>query len=150
MNRELLHLDKVETVLDYGCGQSRLVDWLARMNDATATRFDPAVPEHATPPTGRFDAVIDTDILEHIPEEDVDDFLRKIRALTDNAYFNVSVREAIAILPNGGNVHCTVKESKWWGQKIANTFGLARRASSNDVTSLAWVTWKKIARTALF
>lgn len=142
VQRELMHLDQVESILDYGCGQSRLVDWVAKMNNAEARRYDPAIPAYDAPPTQPVDAAICTDVLEHIPEEDVDDFLGKIRALTPNAYFNVSIREAIEILPNGENAHCTVKPAKWWGEKIANVFGFARRTSSNDGTSVTWVTWK--------
>ncbi len=141
VQRELLHLDKVDSILDYGCGQSLLVDWVAKMNDAQARRYDPAIPAHDTPPTDPVDAVICTDVLEHIPEEDVSEFLGKIRALTPHAYFNVSVREAIEILPNGENAHCTVRPAKWWGGQIAKVFGMARRASSNDGTSVTWVTW---------
>lgn len=141
VQRELMHLDKRDVLLDYGCGQSRLIDWLAKMNDAKGLRFDPAIPAYDTPPSGPVDAVICTDVLEHIPEENVIEFLGKIRTLTGNAYFNVSVREAFENLPNGENAHCTVKPAKWWGQKIANTFGVARRASSNDPTAVTWVTW---------
>ncbi len=142
VQRELMHLGKIDKILDYGCGQSSLVDWVAKMNDAEAVRYDPAIPQFSTPPTDPVDAAICTDVLEHIPEEDVPDFLGKIRALTPNAYFNVSVRAAIEILPNGENAHCTVRPAKWWGEAIAKEFGFARRASSNDSTSVTWVTWR--------
>ena len=95
VQRELMHLPKVERVLDYGCGQSRLIDWLGKVNDTEAVRYDPAIPDYATKPTGKFDAAVCTDVLEHIPEEDVVDFLKNVKSLTDNAYFNVSVRTAI-------------------------------------------------------
>jgi len=145
VQRELRHLPPIQSVLDYGCGQSLLVDWIAKINDAAAFRYDPAIPDFSEHPTQPVDLVICTDVLEHISEEDVDDFLQKIRNLTDNAYFNVSIREAIEVLPNGENAHCTVRLAKWWGQKIADTFGFARRAASNDSTAVTWVTWREMA-----
>ena len=78
VQRELMHLPKVERVLDYGCGQSRLIDWLGKVNDTEAVRYDPAIPDYATKPTGKFDAAVCTDVLEHIPEEDVVDFLKNV------------------------------------------------------------------------
>ncbi|MGB1236361.1 MAG: methyltransferase domain-containing protein [Planktomarina sp.] len=143
VQRELMYLDTVDTILDFGCGQSRLVDWLAKMSDAQGLRYDPAIPAYDTKPTVPCDAVVCTDVLEHIPEENVISFLQDIRAITQNAYFNVSIRAAIEILPNGENAHCTVKPADWWGQKIADVFGFARRSSSNDSTAVTWVTWRK-------
>lgn len=142
IQRELDHLTPIATILDYGCGQSRLVDWLAAINRARGLRYDPAIPSHAAFPVGPVDVVICTDVLEHVPETDIDALLAGIRMLTRHAYFNISLRQAIEILPNGENAHCTVKSATWWGQRIADRFGFARKAHGNDKTSVTWVTWQ--------
>ena len=128
------------TILDYGCGRSRLVDWLAAITGAEARRFDPAIPEFEAPP-GPADLVICTDVLEHIPEEDVDGFLAGLRALSERAYFNVSTREAVEVLPSGENANVTVRRPPWWRRRLLAHWPVARRAHSHDPTAATFVTW---------
>lgn len=142
VQRELLHLPQVKRVVDFGCGQSRLIDWVGTLNGAEAVRYDPAIPAHSTMPDGPFDAVICTDVMEHVDAPDIPFVLGQIKSLSPNAYFNISIRPAIEVLPNGENAHTTVQPLAWWGNAIADTFGYARRASSNDNTSVTIVTWK--------
>ena len=103
------------TMLDYGCGKAQFHD--ASWN---AVKYDPAIPEFSTRPTGRFDLVISTDVLEHIPEEHIENTIADIFNYSDRWVFvSVCCREAKEILPNGMNAHATVKHESWWKDKFS-------------------------------
>ncbi len=102
-------------VLDYGCGKGALISALsARYPGIEFLGFDPAVPGRETLPQGRFDLVINTDVLEHIPEASLPTVIETISKLTDHAYFNLHHALAKTVLPNGQNAHCTVKPPEWY------------------------------------
>ena len=133
----------VKTILDYGCGQSRGVDWLAKRNDATAYRYDPAIPEYAMLPADRADLVISTDVLEHIPEPHLEDVLSQMRAISPYAFINVSVVPALEILPNGDNAHCTVRAPEWWEDRLRRHYNMVMRIRGySSLTSATFVTWE--------
>ena len=69
-----LHIDDLikdtvaETLLDFGCGKAEIYtenDWHWPM----PTLYDPAIPEYSELPSGTFHGVLSTDVLEHVPEE---------------------------------------------------------------------------------
>lgn len=65
-----------------------------------------------------------TDMMEHIPEERVDDTLAAIRAcVTRDAYFNVSLRkDGMGRLIND-TLHMTVRPLQWWLDAFARHWG---------------------------
>jgi hypothetical protein len=86
--------------------------------------YDPAVPENASFPAGRFDGVICIDVLEHCAEADIPWIVAEIFAAADKFVFaNVASYPAKKDLPSGENAHCTQREPKWWQ-------GLLRRVSA--------------------
>ena len=119
-------------ILDFGCGQSRLVDWLAAIHGATPLRYDPAIPAHATRPKGPVEFVICNDVMEHIPEENVDHILGEIRALSPNCFFAIDCFSAGTTLPNGENAHCTVQPPRWWRLRIEAQFPRVRRVRNHS------------------
>ena len=105
----------IETMLDYGCGkaQNHPTYWKAH-------KYDPAIPEYSNKPDTKFDLVISTYVLEHIPEEFIDDILSEIFSYaTKFVFLTICCREAREILPNGMNAHATVKPKEWWNAKLA-------------------------------
>ena len=101
---------KIVTMLDYGCGK-------AQHHDATwgAYKYDPAIPEFEQKPATTFDLVISTDVLEHIPYEDLPMVIRDIFSYANKwVFISVCCREAREILPNGMNAHATVMSQKAW------------------------------------
>jgi 2-polyprenyl-3-methyl-5-hydroxy-6-metoxy-1,4-benzoquinol methylase len=54
-------------VLDYGGGNGTFSPVLRDAGFPVAVTFDPMVPEHATPPEGRFDLVTSFETMEHLP-----------------------------------------------------------------------------------
>ena len=74
---DLIFDTKAETLLDFGCGKGDVYevnDWDWPM----PTLYDPAIPEHDELPDGTFHGVLSTDVLEHIPEEQVPDIIGQI------------------------------------------------------------------------
>jgi hypothetical protein len=111
-----------KTLLDYGAGKGAgyegegqtgrsLPDWAG----VDVTLYDPAYAPFSADPDGQFDAVISTDVLEYIPEEDIlwvlDDMFRRARSFV---YVNVACYPAANTLSNGENAHCTVLPPEWW------------------------------------
>jgi hypothetical protein len=114
---------KPKRVLDYGCGQSSLIDVLKREYPKIEfEKYDPAIEEYSEEPNGKYDFVICTDVLEHIPEEYLDEIIINIKNISDKIFFNISTKIAIWTLPDGTNCHKTVKDSSWWFEKISKYF----------------------------
>ena len=135
-------LGTISSILDYGCGRSRLVDWLAKINDATPFRYDPAIPEYATLQRAKFDLIVNTDVLEHIPSEDLPVILNHIASLSSNVYFNIATAPASAVLPNGENAHATVRPAEWWCDLLSSHFSVVRQVAAWRSQRCSFVTWK--------
>lgn len=114
--RNLVSKKNPQSVLDYGCGQSRLYTQITGPD--IIDRYDPAIPGIDHIPRDHYDLVLCTDVLEHVPEEEVDNVLRELKSLGDTVYLVISCDLAAEILPNGQNAHCTVKSQTWWGKKL--------------------------------
>ena len=119
-----------KTVLDYGSGKGILyrtdIDAKAEADRPhpkpreiwgidEITCYDPGVPEFSEFPSGTFDGVICSDVLEHVPEEDIGWFVDGLFALADKFVFAfASCYAAEKTLPNGENCHVTLKPPEWW------------------------------------
>jgi 2-polyprenyl-3-methyl-5-hydroxy-6-metoxy-1,4-benzoquinol methylase len=115
--QNLIDKIKPQSVLDYGCGQSDLYKLLRGVG--RVVRYDPAIAGIDTLPEGEFDLVLCTDVMEHIPEDTVDEVLEDLHRLGKTVYVVISCIEAYAKLPNGENAHTTVKRPEWWAQRIS-------------------------------
>jgi Methyltransferase domain len=88
------------------------------------TCYDPGVPEFSTLPTGKFDAVICCDVMEHVPEHAVKETLATIFSLAKKfVFFVITTAPAKKELPDGRNCHVTVKPEEWWLDQIAEAKG---------------------------
>jgi hypothetical protein len=131
--RTLIQATGSRTVLDYGCGKAGIhkAKTLVLPNGASSgplhdywggvkvALYDPGVAEYSKLPQGHFDGVISTDVLEHIPEEDIPWVLREFFDYADRFVFaNIASYPAKKILPNGWNAHVTVKDASWWRLQI--------------------------------
>jgi 2-polyprenyl-3-methyl-5-hydroxy-6-metoxy-1,4-benzoquinol methylase len=128
------HMDRIaqlaqssgaKTLLDYGCGKGRQYTekHIHERWGIMPTLYDPAVEEWSEKPRGRFDGVICTDVLEHIPEDELDD------AITDLARYSrmwcfasISCVPAGKTFPDGRNVHVTIQRPAWWKRKMLPVF----------------------------
>lgn len=132
--RALLKRSRAKTLLDYGAGKAKhyektefaLPDGrkVTGLRDLwqlhRITLYDPGYAPHATYPTGTFDAVICTDVLEHIPEQDLDWVIGDLFGFARNlVYAGVANYPAGKMLPDGSNAHVTLKPAEWWIEKFA-------------------------------
>lgn len=123
-----ISLTSSKTLLDYGCGKA--LAWLPssflEVNSLKITTkefleldevylYDPGYEPYSTEPTKKYDAVICTDVLEHIPELDIKWFINELFTYSNKYVFaNIAVYPAKKIMPNGENAHCTIKPIDWW------------------------------------
>lgn len=112
-------LTNCKSILDYGCGKA--IQYHKEKVHEThfygimPSLYDPAVEEYSSLPQGTFDAVICTDVLEHIEEEDVGKIIKEIYSKADKfVYLGICNIPADSFLPDGRNSHVTLKSLSWW------------------------------------
>ena len=133
---------KPASILDYGCGQSLLLDNLALCASTALHRFDPAIPHLADLTVHRVDLVVCTDVLEHIPESDLPDVVTQIAELSKNAIFCIDTTESEQVLPDGSNAHCTVRPPPFWEALLRRHFSEIVQVSSPRSTKCMFKTWR--------
>jgi hypothetical protein len=126
---DLIRGYSAKSLLDYGSGKGegyelaeahtpdgRTIKGLKNIWSLDQVRlYDPGYEPYAELPTGRFDAVISTDVLEHIPEEDLDWVLDEIFGYARRfVYLCAACYPAGKLLPNGDNAHITLHSPGWW------------------------------------
>jgi hypothetical protein len=129
---QFLQREKCTSILDYGCGKAVQYFKENIHNDyffgIMPALYDPAIEQYSVLPEGKFDAVISTDVLEHIEEENLDQVIQEIYSKANKfVYLGICNSPALAILPDGRNAHVTQKPLEWWKEKIqphANVFTL--------------------------
>jgi 2-polyprenyl-3-methyl-5-hydroxy-6-metoxy-1,4-benzoquinol methylase len=119
--KRLIKATGAATILDYGCGKGqqylplRIADPDERIEYPDIKSYwgvqaiqcyDPAYQPFMQLPTGKFDGVICTDVLEHCPEEDIPWILAEQFGYANKFVFaNVACFPARKKLPSGGNAH---------------------------------------------
>jgi len=110
---------KPASIVDYGAGRSRMVDRIAaKVGAGRVARFDPAVEEIDALPTGRFDLLISCDVLEHIPEEEMDAVLAEMAGMADHHILVIDLSPAAAKLLDGSNAHVSLHPAEWWLDRV--------------------------------
>lgn len=133
-----------KTVLDYGCGKGLLAKKIQKELNIKCYCYDVAIPQFNQLPDEKIDFLINTDVLEHIPEENLDSVLEEISSISQNCFFNISCRRAGQTLPNGHNAHCTIYPPRWWYKKLNNYFDSVTEIQTKDITAATFVTRKRI------
>ncbi len=106
---------KPKTILDYGCGKGGRIEELKKIYpNIDIYGYDPAIEGKDFLPIHKVDLVINFDVLEHIPEDEIEDVVKKISSISQNVYFGLHHALAVFHLPNGENAHCTVKPIFWY------------------------------------
>lgn len=108
-----------KTLLDYGSGHGRAWGGLGglrrRMGIEKVTRYDPAIPDIATKPVGKFDGVVCCDVLEHVVLEDVEEVIADLFSYASKFVFaTVCCRPAKKLFPDLTNMHVTLMPLPWW------------------------------------
>lgn len=106
----------IATAMDYGCGKGMLAK---AFPDLKWTEYDPGIPGKQEKPTGRYDLVTCTDVMEHVEREYVEEVLRELAEATGKVLFI-----DIACYPTGRkfwegpykgeDMHITIRSPNWW------------------------------------
>lgn len=138
--KDLIERTGALTILDYGSGKGHQYDpkplvikgvgqWdsiIDYWGVDEVTCFDPGYEPYSKFPTGTFDGVISTDVLEHCPEEDIGWIVPEIFSYADRfVYLAVACYAAKKRLPSGENAHCTIQSPDWW-QRVIERAAAAR------------------------
>lgn len=127
---ELIQLYEARTVLDVGAGKGHQFSQ-HRIHEQWGVEFptcyDPGVAEFSEKPTGKFDAVLCIDVLEHIEEADLTAFLQELMGFAKPQGFiflAICCRHSRKKLPDGRSVHVTVRPPAWWFDLFRSTWGM--------------------------
>ena len=119
-------IEEATRLLDYGSGKGYQYHALRvheHWGGMLPVCYDPGVTQLRIKPEGKFNGIICTDVLEHIEEADVDGLLDDLFGFADvNAFVFLSIACRPAKrkrLPDGRDVHVTIKPPKWWDAKLA-------------------------------
>ncbi|WP_428246793.1 hypothetical protein [Ferrovibrio sp.] len=124
-----LRLHQCASLLDYGCGKAKAYsDAVLRLPDGRQVNglrqfwapldirlYDPGQPAFDSYPSEAADGVICSDVLEHVPEEDVPWVIDELFRLSRRFVFaTIAFYPAKKTLPSGENAHVTLKPPAWW------------------------------------
>jgi len=120
------------TILDYGSGKASLYQdsphhppgsrfkVMEAWGGAEVTCYDPGYEPYAEDYQGSYDGVVATDVLEHIPEDDIAWVLGELFGQARLFVYAVATcYPAKKLLPDGENAHCTIKPPDWWQARMA-------------------------------
>ena len=118
----------VSSLLDFGSGKGEQYEDPYYLNKSwgigQVTCYDPGVPEFSTPPDTKFDGVICCDVMEHVPEQAVDDTLNQIFSYAKKfVFFVITTAPDKKELHDGRNCHVTVKPEEWWRERVKKAKG---------------------------
>lgn len=114
-----------ETVLDYGSGKG--LQYSKYNTDlywgVEVDCYDPGYKPFSILPDKMYDGVVCTEVMEHIPEEEIDKTLREIfERARKFVYFGIALNQSNSddgkTLLDGSNLHVTIKPDYWWREKI--------------------------------
>ncbi len=133
---------KPASIIDFGCGQSSLADELAKATGARTARYDPAIPEHSVKPEGKFDLLVNVDVLEHVPEDELEPIIADMAAFAKHAIIIIDTGPAVLILPDGRNAHVTQHDQDWWAERLGAYFPYLEPIRVRSKRRAAFKTWK--------
>jgi hypothetical protein len=125
--RKLVKRTNATTLLDYGSGAGGAYKETKFCRDIgipwhQVTLYDPAFAEHSKKPKEgkKFDGVLCSDVLEHIPEDEVQAFIQELFNYAKRfVWASVCCRPAGKTFPNGiTNLHVTLKNMDWWHERF--------------------------------
>jgi len=120
-------------VIDFGCGTGRgsirlkeagleplLIDFADNCRDEEASDFPFLEWDLTEEIPGQAEHGFCTDVMEHIPTDDIDIVIKNIMATVDNCFFQISTVDDIGGELIGATLHHTVKSHKWWYRTFKN------------------------------
>ena len=129
--KQVINLTESKSIIDFGCGKAKYYNQNVELENKIYKNiseywgikeyylYDPAVKQYLVYPSKKMDGVICIDVVEHIPEEDVINFIDEVYKLANKFVFIViACYPAKKTLPDGRNVHLSIKEAEEWKEII--------------------------------
>lgn len=161
-------LPKDAEVLDFGCGTGRGALMIAlfgaakvRMLDFTDNCLDHEVKQATETQPDRIQfSVCDltreipfhapygycTDVMEHIPPEDVPKVLRNVLAAAEHVFFQISCVDDVMGRLIGAPLHLTVQPAAWWAKQLTDLGAVIHWTQANDEACAFYCSaWQKAA-----
>ncbi len=125
--KEIITNSESKSIIDFGCGKA--VGYLNPINFESkeyknvsdfwgvkeVTLYDPGVKKYEKYPEKKADGIICTDVIEHIPPQDINKFIEDLYKLSNKFIFVVAATNlAQKTFKNGKNVHLTIKSRDEW------------------------------------
>lgn len=115
--KHIIDLTESSHILDYGSGMGYQysinqfdIFWKVEVDC-----YDPFYPPFKHLPNKLYDGVISIEVMEHIPEEEIDLALSEIFEKAKYFVFvSVNLSPANKTFANGDNVHVLLKDKQWW------------------------------------
>jgi 2-polyprenyl-3-methyl-5-hydroxy-6-metoxy-1,4-benzoquinol methylase len=120
---------KSVTILDYGCGLGTHWHKQVWVNNTKSImnvlgekvqgfyRYDPAYELYSKPPLCTFDLVICSDVLEHVPDEYLEEFFFNINNYVKKdgmIFYSISTKLSKNSFDDGTNMHVNIKSVDEW------------------------------------
>ena len=127
------------SVLDYGCGKSKLLDLIKKNKKIKVYKYDPAIKKYSKLTKNKVNLVICTDVLQHVPLYDLDRVLKEIKSKGVYVLFYIKCTNHKTKLPNKTYANCTVYDKKWWLEKLSNYYDDIKEIKISDLTSVCFI-----------
>jgi|GEM_PF-299064 len=131
---EMIDRTNAQSVLDYGCGKGLVGTRFREEQKQPGNKYahvdfreyDPGIPGKDLADTSA-DVLFNTDVLEHIEPEFLDNVLADMARRTNKAAFMlISCVSAFHRLPDGRNAHLIIEHPVWWKEKINQYFTIVQ------------------------
>ena len=133
--------DNIIYVLDYVCGRSPLLKMLQeKLNYLKIFRYDPVFDEYNTLPKCKIDFVICTDVLQHVPIDELDETINKISSISKKCFFHIKCTDHPTKFPNGEPTNITIREKEWWKKYLLKYFSSVEEINYPDETTATFRT----------
>lgn len=139
MLKKIINDLNISSVLDYGCGKSKLLDLIKKNSKIKIFKYDPAIKKYSTLTKNKTDLVICTDVLQHVPLYDLDRVLKEIKSKGIYILFYIKCTNHKTKLSNGTYANCTVYDKKWWLEKLSTYFYNIKEIKISDLTSVCFI-----------
>ena len=139
MLKKIINDLNISSVLDYGCGKSKLLDLIKKNSEIKIFKYDPAIKKYSKLTKNKTDLVICTDVLQHVPLYDLDRVLKEIKSKGIYILFYIKCTNHKTKLPNGTYANCTVYDKKWWLEKLSNYYDDIKEIKISDLTSVCFI-----------